>query len=240
MIIIKIVILSNICNIYLSITIYSKNLMFNSIAKASATLAIAAVIAVALTATPVSIYAQQAQQQGQMNFIANLSGKDMSPPVNTPATGTAEFHINENGSLCYQVRVNNMDGVLGAHIGTKNGTELADLINPYAVVNTQQVYPTGPVNGPLTSGEIKVGIRGPSSATVFTYGGLLGPLIDKSVTALNDVIKNNSAYVTVRTLDHQTGEIQGQIQPTSSTVSCLTHARFGVPTTTPNVNNSLY
>jgi hypothetical protein len=208
--------------------------------KASATVAIATIIAVTLTATPVSIYAQQAQQQGQMNFIADLSGKNMSPPVNTAATGTAEFHINENGSLCYQVHVNNIDGVLGAHIGTKNGTELADLINPYAVVNTQQVYPTGPVNGLLTSGEIRYGIRGPSSDVVFTYGGLLGPLIDKPVTALNDVIKKNSAYVTVRTLDHQTGEIQGQIVPTSSTVSCLTHARFGVPTTTPNVNNSLY
>jgi hypothetical protein len=72
----------------------------------------------------------------------------------------------------------------------------------------------------LTSGEIKVGLRGPSSATVFTFGGLLGPLVDKPVTALNDVVKNNSAYVTVRTLDHQTGEIQGQIVPTSSTVSC--------------------
>ena len=216
--------------------------------KASATIAIAAIIAIVLSATPVSIYAQQTQQaqqqqgqgQGQTNFIANLSGQNMSPAVNTPATGTAEFHINENGSLCYQVRVNNINGVLGSHIGTKNGTELADLINPYAVVNTQQVYPTGPVNGLLTSGEIKVGISGPGSATVFTYGGLLGPLIDKPVTELNNVIKNNSAYVTVRTTDHEAGEIQGQIQPTSSPVSCLTHARFGAPTTTPNVNNSLY
>ena len=213
--------------------------MITSISKASLTVAVAAVIAVALTATPVSIYAQQAQQQqGQMNFVANLSGKNMSPPVNTPATGTAEFHKNADGSLCYQVRVNNIKGVLGTHIGTKNGTELGDLINPYAVVNTQQVYPTGPVNGLLTSGDIKVGLRGP--AAVVTYSSLLGSLIDKPVTALNDVIKNKSAYVTVRTLDHQTGEIQGQIVPTSSTVSCLTQARFGVPTTTPNVNNSLY
>ena len=211
--------------------------MFTFGIKATTAIAIATIIAVTLTATPLSIYAQQQQPK---NFIANLSGKDMVPPVNTPATGTAEFHINDDGSLCYQVRVNNIDGVLGTHIGAKNGTELVDLINPYAVVNTQQVYPTGPVNGPLTSGEIKVGLRGPGSATVFTYGGLLGPLIDKPVTALNDVIKNNSAYVTVRTLDHQTGEIQGQIQPTSSTVSCLTHARFGVPTTIPNVNNSMY
>jgi hypothetical protein len=73
--------------------------MFTLLAKASVTIAIATVIVVTLTATPVSIYAQQAQQQGQMNFIANLSGKNMSTPVNTPATGTAEFHINENGSL---------------------------------------------------------------------------------------------------------------------------------------------
>src|SRR6185437_5513749 len=135
--------------------------------------------------------------------------KDMVPPVSSAASGTAKFHINTDGSLCYQVNVNNINGVLGTHIGAKNGTELADLINPYAVVNTQQVYPTGPVNGLLTSGDIKVGLHGP--AAVVTYGGLLGSLIDKPVTALNDVIKNKSAYVTVRTLDHQTGEIQGQI-----------------------------
>jgi hypothetical protein len=208
--------------------------MFSFHKKVTTAIAIATVIAVVAVATPVSIYAQQEQ----MNFVANLTGKDMNPPVNTPATGTAKFHINSDGSLCYQVSVSNIDNVLGAHIGTKNATELADLINPYAVVATQQVYPTGPVNGLLTSGDIKVGIHGP--ATVYTYGGLLGPLIDKPVTALNDVIKSKNAYVTVRTLDHQAGEIQGQILPSSSSVSCLTTARFGLPTTTPNVNNSLY
>jgi hypothetical protein len=202
--------------------------------KNNAAIVIATVIAIAVVATPVSIYAQQQQ----MNFAATLSGKDMVPPVNTAATGTAKFHINTDGSLCYQVNVNNMNGVLGAHIGTKNGTELADVINPYAVVNTQQVYPTGAVNGLLTSGDIKVGIRGP--ATVYTYGGLLGPLIDKPVTALDNLIKSKNTYVTIRTLDHQAGEIQGQILPTSSNVSCLTTARFGVPTTTPNANNSMY
>jgi hypothetical protein len=208
--------------------------MFSFRTNVTTAIAIAVMAAVVAVATPVSIYAQQEQ----MNFVANLTGKDMNPAVNTPATGTAKFHINTDGSLCYQVSVSNIDNVLGAHIGTKNATELVDLINPYAVVATQQVYPTGPVNGVLTSGDIKVGIHGP--ATVYTYGGLLGPLIDKPVTALNDVIKSKNAYVTIRTLDHQTGEIQGQILPTSSSVSCLTTARFGLPMTTPNVNNSLY
>ena len=202
--------------------------------KNNAAIVIVSVIAIAVVATPVSIYAQQQQ----MNFAASLSGKDMVPPVSSAASGTAKFHINTDGSLCYQVNVNNINGVLGTHIGTKNGTELADLINPYAVVATQQVYPTGAVNGLLTSGDIKVGIRGP--ATVYTYGGLLGPLVDKPVTALDGVIKSKNAYVTVRTLNHQAGEIQGQILPTSSNVSCLTTARFGLPMTTPNVNNSLY
>jgi CHRD domain len=202
--------------------------------KNNAAIVIATVIAIAVVATPVSIYAQQQQ----MNFAATLSGKDMVPPVNTAATGTAKFHINTDGSLCYQVNVNNMNGVLGAHIGTKNGTDLADLINPYAVVATQQVYPTGSVNGLLTTGDIKVGIREP--ATVYTYGGLLGPLIDKPVTALDNLIKSKNGYVIVRTLGHETGEIQGQILPTSSSVSCLTTARFGLPMTTPNANNSLY
>ncbi len=41
-----------------------------------------------ISTIPVLAYAQQQQQQ-QMNFIANLSGKDVQPtPVNTPATGT--------------------------------------------------------------------------------------------------------------------------------------------------------
>jgi hypothetical protein len=139
--------------------------------------------------------------------------------------------------LCYQVDVSNINGVLGAHITTKNGTELTDLINSYAVVaspdplNPIQAYPTGPVNGLLASGDIKTGLN-----------GQLGPLPTHGlpVADLNNMIKSKSAYVTVRTLSHQTGEIQGQILPTNSDVSCLTTHRFAAPTTTPNPSNSLY
>ena len=48
----------------------------------------------------------------------------MLPPANSPATGVARIHINPNGGLCYYVDVRNITGVLGAHIGFKNGTEL--------------------------------------------------------------------------------------------------------------------
>ena len=196
-------------------------------------------IVIALIATPIVSYAQQ-----QTNYVATLSGKDMVPPVNTHAIGVARFHMNPDGSLCYSVDVYHITGVRGSHIGTKNGTELADLINPYA---TMQFYPTGTigaystasVNGTLTSGDIKVGIRGPpGQGGVVSPLGLVGPLVGKNVTDLDNKSKN--AYVTVRTLDHQRGQIQGQIHPTSSTVGCLTTMRFAPPSTVPSPNSTRY
>jgi CHRD domain-containing protein len=96
-----------------------------------------------------------------MNFAASLTGKDMVPAVNTAATGTPKFHVNPDGSLCYCVNASKITGVLGAHIGTKNGTEFANIA-------TQQAYPTGSVNGILTSGDLKAGITGPPGS-----GGVL-------------------------------------------------------------------
>jgi len=180
-----------------------------------------------------------------MNFAATLTGKDMVPAVNTPATGTASFHINSDGSLCYSVSVNHMTGVLGAHIGTKNGTELVDLTNPYATIGglggTIGAYPTAAVNGILTSGDIKAGLTGvPGKTGVLSPIGLTGPLVVKNVTDLDNILKSKSAYITVRTIDHQRGEIQGQILPTSSAVSCLTTLRFAPPTTVPSPNSTSY
>src|SRR5581483_5601250 len=153
-------------------------------------------------------YAQQ-----QMNFAATLTGKDMVPPVSTSATGTAKFHINNDGSVCYAVYANGISGVLVAHIGTKNGTELADLTNPYATTTgpgTIGAYPTASVHGLLTSGDIKAGvINKPGSFGVLSPIGLTGPLVGKNVTELDNILKNKTAYATVRTVDHERGEIQG-------------------------------
>jgi hypothetical protein len=194
---------------------------------------ITSIIVLALVATPISSYAQQ-----QTNFVATLSGKDMVPPVNTPATGVAKFHINPDGSLCYSIDVSHITGVLGAHIGTQNGSELADLINPYATTSS---YPTASVNGTLTSGDIKAGIMGPPGrGGVISPLGLVGPLIGKNVTDLDKIVKSKDGYVTVRTVDHQRGEIQGQILPTTSTVNCLTTLRFAPPTTIPSPNSTRY
>ena len=49
---------------------------------------IASLFAVAVVAAPVSTFAQQhPKSQQPKNFIATLTGKNLTPPVDTPATG---------------------------------------------------------------------------------------------------------------------------------------------------------
>ena len=74
----------------------------------------ATILAVALMLVfPSSSYAQRLLPQPK-NFVAILTGKDMVPPVDTKASGTARFHMNSNGTLCYYIDVKNITGVLGA------------------------------------------------------------------------------------------------------------------------------
>jgi len=135
------------------------------------------------------------------NFVADLSGKGVIPPIDTSAKGTGKFHMNDNGTLSYEIAVTNINGVIGAHITLKNGTELADLINPYASANHQPVYPTGQLSGTLSNG-------------VLTSDKLLGPLIGKGISDLVNLMKSKSTYVIVRT-QHQHGEIEGQLTPSA-------------------------
>jgi hypothetical protein len=150
----------------------------------------------AVSAIPVLSYAEQ-----QTNFAATLNGKNVVPPVNTPATGIAKFHLNPNGTLSYEVDVNNINGVIGVPIRLKSGVDLAELLNVYQTVNQKAFTQSlGPTNGKLTNG-------------VITTANLLGPLIGKNVTDLIPFLVNKSANVIVRTQGNQMGEVEGQILP---------------------------
>jgi CHRD domain len=150
-----------------------------------------------VSAIPVLSYAQQ-----QTDFSATLSGKNVSPPVNTPATGIAKFHLNPNGTLSYQVDVNNINGAIGVPIRLKSGVDLAELLNVYQTVNQKAFTQSlGVTNGVLAKG-------------VITAANLLGPLIgNHSATDLIPFFTNKSANVIVRTQGNQMGEIEGQIVP---------------------------
>ncbi|MDQ6668833.1 MAG: CHRD domain-containing protein [Thermoproteota archaeon] len=175
--------------------------MSNFHSKITTATLIASVIA-AVSTIPIATYAQQ-----QTNFSADLSGKNIVPPVNTSATGTAKFNLNPNGTLSYEVDGMNLNQVIGAHVTLKNGTVLAELLNLYATTgggNKQQsAYPSGPINGKLVS-------------DVITAAKLDGPLFGKNVTDLINYMKSGSVFVTIRTTPHQQGEIRGQILPSNA------------------------
>jgi len=139
----------------------------------------------------------------QMSFNANLSGGTLSPSVNTVATGTAKFNLDSNGNMAYNIGVKNLKGVIGAHISLQNGTDLAQVFNPYVQVNGRSEIPTGQVNGQLSKG-------------IITESDLSGPLSGKNVTDLATLMKNNSVYVVIRTVGHENGEIQGVITPSNT------------------------
>ena len=137
----------------------------------------------------------------QSTFIASLSGQSVSPSVNTVATGTAKFNVEPDGD--YQINTNKLNGVVGAHISLKNGTDLAQVFNSYVEVNGKSEIPTGQVNGQLSNG-------------VITSADLSGPLTGKTVNDLANLMKNDSVYVVVRTQAHEKGEIQGVVSPSNS------------------------
>jgi hypothetical protein len=139
-----------------------------------------------------------AQKQQQELFTATLSGQNESPQVNTQATGTAKFTVNSNDTLSYEVDATNINAVIGAHIGENNGSLLAQVFNPYAIHNGKPGIPTGKVNGILSSGTI-------------TSDNLGGPLAGKKITDLVGLMKQGKTFVEIRTLEHQKGEIRGQI-----------------------------
>lgn len=140
----------------------------------------------------------------QMNFIGSLSGRSLAPPVSTTATGTAKFNVDPQGNIAYQIDVKNIKGIIGAHISLQNGTDLAQVFNPYVEIGGKSEIPTGELNGQLSKG-------------VITASDLSGPLSGKNVTDLTNLMKNNSVYIVVRTQAHENGEIQGVITPSNST-----------------------
>ena len=153
------------------------------------------ILTISLISTPV--FAQQT------NFIASLSGQNLSPKVNTAATGTAKFNVGPDGDMAYVVDGKNIKGIIGAHISLKNGTDVAQVFNPYVEINGKSGIPTGEVNGQISKG-------------VITANDLSGPLSGKTITDLANLMKNNSINVVIRTQGHENGEIQGAVTPSTT------------------------
>ena len=138
----------------------------------------------AILTQPTTAYAQQQSQ----TFTAKLSGKDEVPPVNTQATGMAQFQLSSDGKeISYDLTATNLNGFMMAHVHQGKAGE-----------NGQPVAPLSMGKGKITSSDLK------------------GPLAGKHISDLADLMKNGGAYVNIHTQQNQNGEIRGQIMSGSS------------------------
>ncbi len=132
---------------------------------------------------------------GHHGFKAEISGRQVVPPVETMAKGEAAFGIAKDDELTYKLTLMDIENVTAAHIHLgkmgKNG---------------------GPVAG-LFAGPKKEGkFGGTLSEGTITSKELMGPLAGKSVKDLVKLIRSGDAYVNVHTDKYPDGEIRGQIK----------------------------
>ncbi|MGZ5491503.1 MAG: CHRD domain-containing protein [Nitrososphaeraceae archaeon] len=129
-------------------------------------------------------------------FNVQLSGSEEVPPVDTKATGSAEFTAPHFDNIGYKVNVSKIDKVTAAHIHSgKTGEN-----GPIVVTLFKTESPSSEsMNGILTSGNI-------------TNADLEGPMAGKTLIDLNKAMELGETYVNVHTEEHPNGEIRGQIK----------------------------
>jgi CHRD domain len=128
--------------------------------------------------------------QGPPTIKVNLTGSEEVPPVQTEATGIAEFIPMGMDSIAYSVNATNIEGATAGHIhlGAKgeNGP----------IVVTLFKYDT-PMNEVSENGTI-------------TADKLEGPMAGKQISDLATAGANGTLYVNVHTEQNPNGEIRGQ------------------------------
>jgi hypothetical protein len=129
-----------------------------------------------------------AQEQGG---IANLSGQEELPPIQTQATGMAEFIV-MGDAVNYNVNSSNIQGATAGHIHLGKPGENGPIVITLFKYDTHmnQVSETGS----------------------FTAADQEGPMAGQPYQELGMAAINGSLYVNIHTEKNPNGEIRGQIQ----------------------------
>lgn len=129
-------------------------------------------------------------------FNVELSGNEEVPPVQTDATGSAEFTAPHFDNISYSVEVSNIDKVTAAHIHSGKIGENGPIV---VTLFKAETLSTEPINGNLASGNI-------------TNANLEGPMAGKTLMDLTKSMELGETYVNVHTEENPNGEIRGQIK----------------------------
>ena len=129
-------------------------------------------------------------------YKAQLSGKNEVPPVQTKATGEAEFTKVANDTMKYRVNVTGLTNASMAHLhqgkAGANGEVVVSLLNTPTSKDKNTAY-----------GQI---IRGNISDS-----SLVGPMKGKTLNDLAAAMESGDIYANVHTAQHKDGEIRGQM-----------------------------
>jgi hypothetical protein len=126
-------------------------------------------------------------------FTAKLTGQEEVPPVDTKATGMAEF-TPKGESVEYKINATGIQNVTEAHIHSGEKGE-----NGLIVVT---LFMSDPPQNNV------------SKNAIITADKLRGPMEGKTISDLAAAMKNGSTYANIHTDQKPNGEIRGQIMST--------------------------
>ncbi|CAL8462135.1 g1666 [Coccomyxa elongata] len=130
-----------------------------------------------------------------------LLGSEVIPPVNTRASGTADFIFTEHDrswTCDYTISIFNLSNINTVEAHQAPRASNGDLV----------YYLYGPIDTPSSdevNGVLVVGSIDPSQ--------LKGPLRGKGVKDMKDRADDGDLYVLVVTMQNPNGELRGQVEP---------------------------
>jgi hypothetical protein len=163
-------------------TITTSALMFS--------VAVAVILATLMITSTTNSFNNSVLAQGPPTIAINLSGNEEVPPVQTEATGVAEFIPIGPDSIAYSVNATNIEGATAGHIHLGKEGENGP------VVVTLFKYDS-PMNEVSENGTI-------------TADTLEGPMAGKQIFDLATAGANGTLYVNIHTEQNPNGEIRGQ------------------------------
>lgn len=127
-------------------------------------------------------------------YDAPLSGENEVPPVQSSASGLAEFTPPVNDSIKYRINITGISSATGAHIHSgqagENGEVVADLLTSMKVNDVSYGMT---IRGNLSDSSLK------------------GPMEGKTLEDLVTAMDSGQTYVNIHTTQHPDGEIRGQV-----------------------------
>jgi CHRD domain len=145
----------------------------------------------------ITAYAQQSQTQSTLgHFVAHLSGTNLSPPINTTASGQATLNLTSQGSkMAYIIKAHGLDQVKSAALEYTLNGQARDIILLYDGVKSGH---TGKINGMFVNG-------------IFGASSLLGEFKGKQLSDLINAITEGKVFLRVSTTSLPLGQIGGKV-----------------------------